>query len=82
MTIPAVSRGESRSTFPTFPLEEIQVETVPNPEPQGIYIESRFDYFLLCDRFSRTFRLIGIQDKSSEACIDGIIGTINYQLYI
>ena len=26
----------------------------------------------MCDRFSRTFRLIGRQDKSSGACIDGI----------
>ena len=73
MTIPAASRGKSRNTFPTFPLEEIQVDTVPNPELQGISIEWRYKYFLiLCEMLSRTFRLIGMQDKSSEACIDGI----------
>ena len=54
------------------PLDEIQVDTVPNPEPLGLSPESRYNYFLiLCDRFSRTFRLIGIQDKSTDACIDG-----------
>ena len=26
----------------------------------------------MCDRYSRSFRLIGIQDKSNDACIDGI----------
>ena len=73
MTIPVSSRGKSRTTIPTFHLEEIHVETVPNPEPQGVSTESRYNYFLiLYDRSSRTFRLIGIQDKSSEACIDGI----------
>ncbi len=73
MTIPAASRQKLRNTSPTFPLEEIQVDTVPNLEPQGISTESKYNYFLiLCDRFSRTFNLIGIQDKSSEACIDGI----------
>ena len=47
--------------------------TLYHPEPQGISTESKFNFcFILCDRFSRTFRLIGIQDKSSEACIDGI----------
>ena len=55
------------------PLDEIQVDTVPNPEPLGLSPESRYNYFLiLCDRFSRTFRLIGIQDKSTDACFDGI----------
>ena len=58
---------------PTSPLEEKQVDTVPNPEPLGLSPESRYNYFLiLCDRYSRTFRLIGIQDKSTNACIDGI----------
>ena len=73
MTIPAASRGKSRSSIITSPLEEIQVDTVPNPEPIGLNSESKYNYFLiLCDRFSRVFRLIGIRDKSSEACIDGI----------
>ena len=58
---------------PTSPLEEKQVDTVPNPEPLGLSPESRYNYFLiLCERYSRTFRLIGIQDKSINACIDGI----------
>ena len=46
---------------------------MPNPEPQGLSIESRYNYFLiLCDILPRTFRLIGFQDESFEACIDGI----------
>ena len=48
-------------------------DTVPNPEPIGISNESKINYFLiLCDRYSRIFRAIGLKDKSSEACIDGI----------
>ena len=73
MSIPSSSRGKRRESQISLPLEEIQVDTVPNPEPIGISSESRFNYFLiLCDRYSRIFRLIGIKDKSSEACIDGI----------
>ena len=41
MTIPAASKGKPRNLSPTFPLEEIQVDTVPNPEPLGISAESR-----------------------------------------
>ena len=60
MTIPTSSREKSRTTIPAFPLEEVQVNTVPNPEPQGLSIETRYNYFLiLCDWFSRTFRLKG-----------------------
>ena len=51
----------------------MQVDTVPNPEPIGISTDSRFNYyFILCDKYSRTFRLIGIRDKSSETCIYGM----------
>ena len=32
MTIPAASRGKLRNSFPTFPLEEIQVDTAQNPK--------------------------------------------------
>ena len=54
-------------------LGEIQVDTVPNPKPNGISMESKFYSFLiLCDRYSRIFRTIGIRDKTSEACIYGI----------
>ncbi len=73
MTIPASARGKPRNSQTTFPLEEVQIDTVPNPEPLGLSSESRYNYFLiLCDRFSRIFRLIGIHDKSTDACIDDI----------
>ena len=73
MTIPAASREKTRNSYPVLPLDEIQVDTVPNPEPLGLSPGSRYNYFLIiCDRFSRIFRLIGIQDKSIDACIDGI----------
>ena len=59
MTISVSSRGKSKTTIPAFPLEEIRVDTVPNSESQGLSIESRYIYFLiLCDTFSRTFRLM------------------------
>ena len=46
-------------------LEEIQVDTVPNPEPIGISNESKVNYLLiLCGRYSRIFRAIGLKDKS------------------
>ena len=73
MSIPSSSRGKKRESQVHTLLEEIQVDTVPNPEPIGISTDSRFNYYLiLCDRYSRIFRSIGIKDKSSEACIDGI----------
>ena len=73
VTIPVASRGKKRNTQPTYPLEEIQVNTVSNPEPLGLLSESRYNYFLiLYDRYSRTFRLIGRQDTSTDTCIDGI----------
>ena len=35
--------------------------------------KSIYNYFLiLCDRYPRTFGPIGILDKSTDACIDGI----------
>ena len=73
MTIPAHARGKERNSIIWIPLEEIQVDTVSNPEPNRISMESKFNYFLiLCDRYSRIFRTIDITDKTSEACIDGI----------
>ena len=66
-------KRKTRKTQARYPLDEIQVDTVPNPEHLGLSIESRYNYFLIpCDKFSRIFRLIRIQDKISEACIDGI----------
>ena len=73
MSIPAHARGKARESRVQKPLDEIQVDTVPNPEPMGLSADTRFNYFLiLCDRFSRTFRICGIRDKTTDACIDGI----------
>ena len=73
MSIPLGSRGKKRESQLHGPLEEIQVDTVPYPEPIGISTDSRFNYHLiLCDGYSRIFRSIGTKDKSSEAYIDGI----------
>ena len=73
MSIPAHARGKARGSKVHKPLDEIQVDTVPNPEPMGLSADTRFNYFLiLCDRFSRTFRICGIRDKTTDACIDGI----------
>ena len=47
ITIPASARGKRRDTQVSFPLEEIQVDTVPNPEPLGLSPDSRFNYFLI-----------------------------------
>ena len=64
-------RKESHKYY--FPPEEIQDDTVPNPEPICFSSDSRFNYCLIsCDRYARNFRSIGIKDKSSGACIDGI----------
>lgn len=71
--IPAASRGKLRLVNTRYPLEEIQVDIVPNRESLGLSTESRYNYFrILCERYSKIFCLIGIQDKSSEACVDGI----------
>gem|GEM_PF-2876143 len=73
MTIPAHARGKPRESTVSTTLDEIQVDTVPNPEPMGLSADSRFNYFLiLCDRYSRLFRICGIKDKTTDACIDGI----------
>ena len=73
MTISSHSRGKERSIFVRHPLDKIQINIVPNPEPLGLSLESRYGYFpILCDRYSLIFRLIWIRDRLSEACIDGI----------
>ena len=73
MSIPAASQGQTCTSKVSQPLEEIQVDTVPNPEPMGLSADTRFNYFLiLCDQYSRVFRICGMRDKSSDACIDGI----------
>ena len=73
MSIPAASRRKTRTSHVTRPLEEIQLDTVPNPEPLGLSSDSRYSYYLIfCDRYSRIFRICGIRDKTTDACIDGI----------
>ena len=72
MTIPIAPRGKARSSQPISPMEEIQVDSVPNLEHLCLSSEPRYNYLILCHRFSRMFRFIWIQDKSTDACIDGI----------
>ena len=73
MSIPAHARGKARESRVQRPLDKIQVDTVPNTESMGLSADTRFNYFLiLCDRFSRTFRICEIRDKTTDACIDGI----------
>ena len=67
MTISAHARGKSRDSKVYKPLDEIQIDTVPNPEPMGLSADTRFNYFLiLCDRFSHIFRMCGIKDKTTD----------------
>ena len=50
MSISSGSRGKKRNSEVYAPLEEIQVDTVPNPEPLGVSTDSRFNYYLiLCE---------------------------------
>ncbi len=70
MSIPSSSRGEERESKVSVPLK---IDILPNPEFVGISTESRFhNVLILCDRFSRMFRLLHIRDTISEACIDGL----------
>ena len=73
MTIPTANRNKTRQSECKSFLFEIQVDTVPNPEPQGISIETRFKYFLIfCDRYSSIFRVAGMHDKTSKECARAI----------
>ena len=73
MAIPANSRRKHCTSHVLKPLDEIQVDTVPNPEPLCLLSESRYGCYLIsCDRYSRIFRVCGIRDKTTDACIDGI----------
>ena len=46
----------------------------------GLSTDTRFNYFLIfCDHYSQLFRICGIQDKSTDAYIDGI--ELIYQIY-
>ena len=73
MIIPAHVRDKIRESKVYKLLDEIQIDTVPNPEHMGLSADTRFNYFLiLCDRFSRIFGIYGKRDKTTDACIDGI----------
>ena len=73
MTIRTTSRNKTRSNICKSFLEEIQIDTVPNPEPLGISSETRCNNFLIfCDLFSRIFRIAALRDKSSKECAKGI----------
>ena len=77
MTFKTASRNKTRSSECKSFLEEIQVDTVPNPEPLGLSHEIRCNYFLIfCDRHSRIFRLTGMNDKSSRECSRAIEGIL------
>ena len=55
-SIPHRARVKTRNSTPKTFLEEIQVDTVPNPEPLGVSSETRAKFFLIfCDRYSRIF---------------------------
>ena len=47
MHLPSISSGKKRESQVHGPLEEIQVDTVPNHEPIGISTDSRFYYYLI-----------------------------------
>ena len=47
ISIPSSSRGKKRKSEASFPLEEIHVDTVPNPEPIGMSANSGFNYHLI-----------------------------------
>ena len=73
MTIPAHIRGKIRESKAYKPLDEIQIDTVHNPEHMGLSADPKFNYFLiLCDRFLHTFQMCGIRDETTDACIDSI----------
>ena len=64
MTIPAHARDKITESKVYIPLDEIQIDTVPNPEPMGLSADTRSNYCLiLCDRFSCTFQMCGINNK-------------------
>ena len=45
MSIPSSSTGKKRESQVYNPLDETQVDTVPNPEPIGNSSDSRFNYY-------------------------------------
>ena len=58
MTIPSHSIGKGGNSIVRYPSDEIQVDMVPNPEPMGLSLGSRYVYFLiLCDGYSKKIDL-------------------------
>ena len=53
ITIPAHTRGKERNSTIRKPPEEIQVDTVPNPESNRISFESKFNYFLILQKYKK-----------------------------
>ena len=77
-SIPHAARSKTRTSTPKSFLEEIQVDTVPNPEPLGVSAETRYKFFLIfCDRYSRIFRISGMKDKTSLECAKAIEGILS-----
>ena len=72
-SIPHAARSKTRTSTSKSFLEEIQVDTIPNPEPLGVSAETRYKFFLtFCDRYSRIFRIAGMKDRSSLECASAI----------
>ena len=66
-------QGKRHTSHIFSPLDEIYVDTVPNLEPLGLSSKSRYWHNLIFhNRYFRIFRLCGIRDKTTDACIDGI----------
>ena len=77
-SIPHRARVKMRNSTPRTFLEEIQVDTVPNPEPLGVLSETRAKFFLIfCDRYSRIFRVAPMKDKTSLKCAKAIEGMLS-----
>ena len=73
MSIPAYARGKTRESMVQKSLDEIQVGIISNPESMCRFADTRFKYFLIqCIRFSCTFWIYGLRDKTIHACINGI----------
>lgn len=72
-SIPHKARVKTRTSTPKSFLEEVQVDTVLNPEPLGVSNESRAKFFLtFCDRYSRIFRIAPMKDRTSLECASAI----------
>ena len=56
MSIPVYTRGKVRESRVQNPPCGVKMDRNPNPEPMGLSVDTRFNYFLiLCDRFLHSF---------------------------